>query len=585
MKLAGRLGYLFTEQHTRDNLRSLLKFLVLVALVIVFFSVLFHLLMLYEGRSHSWLTGLYWTLTVMSTLGFGDITFHSDLGRAFSVLVLLTGIVLLLVVLPFAFVRFFYAPWLEAQIRLKAPRSVPETMQDHLIIARYDVTAVGLVKRLRETGEPYVVIEPDMARAAQLHGEGISVIAGEIDSRETYVAARAAKARLLYANADDATNANVTLTSREVAPFLAVAALVESASAGDVLELSGAAHVLPLKQRLGEQLAARVVAGGQSGQVIGEFEGVTIAEFPVHNTELAGRTIRDTHLRERFGVTAIAYWERGHLFSAHPESLLGEYSVLVVAGTEPQIEDLDRRLRARGTNHHPVLVLGGGKVGRATARALTARGIQVHIVERAPERASRLAGLKAQVFYGEASDLAVLEQAGIRQTPSVVLTTNDDAMNIFLALYCNRLNPEARIVSRITHERNIEAIHRAGASFVLSYAWLGMQSVLALYQQRDLVILGEEVELFWVPVPHSLGGQTLGESGIGERAGLNVIGVRSPDALVVTPSAATELEPGAELILAGTPAQRRAFEEEFGVASFFAPGLPAVRARRLRPKL
>src|SRR5690606_30885382 len=147
--------------------------------VIVVFSVLFHLLMHLEGQRHSWLTGVYWTLTVMSTLGFGDITFHGDLGRAFSVLVLLSGIVLLLVVLPFAFIRFFYAPWLEAQIRLRAPRRLRAEVEDHLIITNYDVTAQGLVQRLQESGEPYVVIESDLTKAAQLHGEGVSVITGE----------------------------------------------------------------------------------------------------------------------------------------------------------------------------------------------------------------------------------------------------------------------------------------------------------------------------------------------------------------------------------------------------------------------
>jgi hypothetical protein len=50
--------------------------------------------MLYaEGRYHSWITGLYWTLPVMTTLGFGDITFASDIGRLFSIIVLLSGIV------------------------------------------------------------------------------------------------------------------------------------------------------------------------------------------------------------------------------------------------------------------------------------------------------------------------------------------------------------------------------------------------------------------------------------------------------------------------------------------------------------
>ena len=52
--------------------------------MILLYTVLFHLLMDYEGQEHTWLTGFYWTLTVMSTLGFGDITFHTDLGRGLS---------------------------------------------------------------------------------------------------------------------------------------------------------------------------------------------------------------------------------------------------------------------------------------------------------------------------------------------------------------------------------------------------------------------------------------------------------------------------------------------------------------------
>lgn len=55
----------------------------------------------------------------MSTPGFGDINFESDVGRAFTILVLLSGIVLLLIMPPFAFIRFFYVPWLEAQIHMQ----------------------------------------------------------------------------------------------------------------------------------------------------------------------------------------------------------------------------------------------------------------------------------------------------------------------------------------------------------------------------------------------------------------------------------------------------------------------------------
>ena len=84
--------------------------------------------------------------------------------------------------------------------------------------------------------------------------------------------------------------------------------------------------------------------------------------------------------------------------------------------------------------------------------------------------------------------------------PGSVVSTADDAQNAFLAVYCRRLNPDTRIVSRINHERNLEAIHRAGADSVLSYGTLGVQSLLSLVRGRETVIIGEGVDIFVEPV-------------------------------------------------------------------------------------
>ncbi|MGA1724285.1 MAG: ion channel, partial [Ilumatobacteraceae bacterium] len=88
--------------------------LIFVALVLIF-SFIFHELMAREGRSYSWPTSIYWTMTTMTTLGFGDITFTSDLGRSFSVVVLISGSAFLLVVLPFTFIQFVFIPWISAR--------------------------------------------------------------------------------------------------------------------------------------------------------------------------------------------------------------------------------------------------------------------------------------------------------------------------------------------------------------------------------------------------------------------------------------------------------------------------------------
>ena len=562
--IAPFVAFLLQDKGTRQNLGSFFKFLAVIAATVVAFSAAFRALMHFvEHRDYSWITSLYWTLTVMSTLGFGDITFQTDVGRAFSVLVLMTGLVMFVIVLPFAFIRYFYAPWLEAQIRLRVPREVPAETTGHVIICRWDPIARGLVDRLKAAAIPYFVIEPDPAQAGALHAEAISVVVGEVDSRATYAALRAEKARLVFANLDDATNTNVTLTVREQAPDVRVAAVADSDDAVDVLELSGATATFPLKRRLGEHLAARVDAGHIRAHVVGRYRDLLIAEFPVHKTGLAGKTIRQTTLKNLTGLTIVAYWDGGVLRPAHADATLGPYSVVVVVGTEEQVTLLDSLFVIYEPNENPVLVIGGGRVGVAAARALRERDVAVHLIEKCgPEGV--LADVADRVFIGDAADRDVLEAAGLAKAPSVVLTTNDDATNIFLAIYCRRLNPDVRIVTRITHERNLEAIHRAGADSVLSYASLGAKSLLALLRGHDLVVLEEGADIVVAPIGPALAGKTLAQSDIRARTGLNVIAVQKGDDVVTNPDASTVLPEGGEVIAIGSPEQRAAFVRAFG---------------------
>ena len=562
--LTPQLTYLLTQPENRSNLRALLQFVLALVAAVVLFSVGFHALMLYEGQDHSWLTGLYWTLTTMSTLGFGDVTFHTDLGRLFSLVVLMSGIVMLMIVLPFAFIRFFYAPWLEAQIHTQVPRKAPKDLADHVILCRADEIALTLVERLRELEIPHCVIEPDTSKAAALHADGLTVVAGDFDRLETFAACRAGEARLVVANLSDPENSNVALTVHEDYPELPIAAFAQELDSVDVLELSGANHVLPLRHRLGESLAGRVAVGPAHAQIVGRFKNLVIAEFPIENSGLAGRSIRDTQLRELTGLNIVGCWDKGHMVPAKPETVLQEHSVAVVVGTEEQISELDALFVIYWENEDPVVVIGGGKVGVAAAAALKRRGITVHLIEKASELRNALAAIADRVIIGDASDRKVIEDAGIQQAPSVVLTTNDDAMNIFLAVYCRRLNPATRIVSRINHERSLDPIHRAGANSVLSYSTLAVSSLLEIVLGSPATFLAEGVNLVIEPVPRRLVGMRLRDANIAEKTGLNVIGVQVEGGDVVNASAHTELDAHSELVMLGEAEQRDAFQKIFG---------------------
>jgi len=554
---------IFQQRNIGLNLQALLRTLIILAVFVGLFSVLFHVLMAWEGQEHSWLTGVYWTLTTMSTLGFGDITFQSDLGRAFSLVVLLSGLVLLMIVLPFAFIRYFYAPWIEAQVHSKTPREVPPEMQGHVIICNYDAIARELIHRLEVRGFEYVVIEPDPAKALAYTSDGVTVVRGTATAAETLAAVGAERARLVVVNVADATNSNITLALREHAPDIPIATFVDDIDALDVLEMSGADHVVALKHRMGEHLAAHALVGAETAHRVGSIGSLIIAEFSTQFTEFAGRTIQESGLRATTGLNVVGVWERSQIQPASPNRKLGNDDVIVVVGTEEQMDVLDEDILVPEPSSDPILLIGGGRVGHAAAEALTAQGQVVHVIEQDETLAASLEPVTDRVVIGNAANLDVMLDAGIRDTPSVLLSTHDDATNIFLAVYARRLNPGCRIVSRVTHEFNLDAVHRAGANFVLSESSLGAQVMVRVLLRGELIAIGENVEIFSVRLPDSLHAVPLAESGIGSKTGLQVVGLERNGKTLGTPSKDTRLVSGMDLLLMGTREQRQKFRELF----------------------
>ncbi|MDX1673211.1 MAG: ion channel, partial [Longimicrobiales bacterium] len=214
--LPAQFSYFVETTAMRRNLRLLMRFIAILIVLIVAYSVLFHVIMEYEGQDHSWVTGFYWTLTVMSTLGFGDITFQSDLGRIFSILVMVSGVMFLLIVLPFTFIQFFYAPWLEAQTRRRVPQEIPAAVSEHVLLATHDPVATSLIERLDALGRPYYLLEPELRRALELEEEGLNVVLGSPEDLETYRRTGVERAAMVVANVNDAVNTNISFTVREL---------------------------------------------------------------------------------------------------------------------------------------------------------------------------------------------------------------------------------------------------------------------------------------------------------------------------------------------------------------------------------
>jgi Trk K+ transport system NAD-binding subunit len=252
-------------------------------------------------------------------------------------------------------------------------------------------------------------------------------------------------------------------------------------------------------------------------------------------------------------------WERGKFEIPLPDSRISPNSVLVLAGSEEHLTQYDSIVGTSYTFTAPVVILGGGRVGFATAEALKERGIAFRIVE----SDKSLIEKDENYILGSAADIHTLERAGIREAPSVFITTHDDDLNIYLTIYCRRLRPDVQVISRATLERNINKLHEAGADIVMSYASLAVNTIVNILKPNEVLMLTEGLNVFRMQLPAMLVGKTLQETGLREKTGCSVVAIHSGGTMNISPNPYVPLEEGSELILIGTADAEKKLLNEF----------------------
>jgi Trk K+ transport system NAD-binding subunit len=253
--------------------------------------------------------------------------------------------------------------------------------------------------------------------------------------------------------------------------------------------------VFQLGEMMGEALARRVVGGGAASHIIGSFDKILIAETAVRGTDLVGRTVAELELPLRVGVNVIGIWDRSGFSIARPDTQIEFNTVMMLSGTREQLEAFDLAFMhmQEGQEASRVIVVGGGRVGIATAAFLARLGVDYRIIELEEKEVEPL-GDKA--VHGNAAHFHVLQKAGIIEAESIVITSNNDEIDIYLTIFCRKLRPDIQIISRATEPESVSKLHRAGADIVMSYASMGSNQILNYLQKSDTLMVAEGLSLF-----------------------------------------------------------------------------------------
>ena len=129
-----------------------------------------------------------------------------------------------------------------------------------------------------------------------------------------------------------------------------------------------------------------------------------------------------------------------------------------------------------------VLIAGGGKVGSNLARTLIRTGHEVTLIEQQPDKFDMLeAEFEHQVHKGDATELYVLERAGIRRPPDIVVAaTGDDEDNIIICQLARERYGVEQVIARVNDPRNQAYFDLLGIAPTVS----ATRSIMALIEHE-----------------------------------------------------------------------------------------------------
>jgi trk system potassium uptake protein TrkA len=148
-----------------------------------------------------------------------------------------------------------------------------------------------------------------------------------------------------------------------------------------------------------------------------------------------------------------------------------------------------------------VIIAGAGKVGWNLARELVANDQEVTLLE-SDHRRYRVVEeeLEHVVQYGDATELWVLDRAGIQRADLVIAVTGDDEDNIIICQVAKEKYGVERIVARVNNPRNLQHFKLLGVQPAVSATDLilrliehevpayGLVQLLALEEERLEII-------------------------------------------------------------------------------------------------
>jgi len=304
---------------------------------------------LIEGPNWSYFDALYMTAITLTTIGYQEVHPLSPAGRAFTIVLCLTGVFTLLYVAS-EMIRTVVSGELREDVGRRIMERTLADMRDHAIVCGLGRMGQRACKEFEAQGMPYVAIERDEHLLEDFTGRHGVYVHGDATSDEVLRKAGVERAKALLAVvASDAENLYITLSARLLNEKLAIVARAEEEGAEVKFRRAGANHVVSPYVTGGFRLAQAVIRP----TVVDFIELATRSDYTEMQIEeitlkpscpLVGQSLGERRVHQELGVTIVAIKRADGKLESNPSgsTVLEAGSTLIVLGHRDQLDRMEQ---------------------------------------------------------------------------------------------------------------------------------------------------------------------------------------------------------------------------------------------------
>ena len=219
------------------------------------------------------------------------------------------------------------------------------------------------------------------------------------------------------------------------------------------------------------------------------------------------------------------------------------------------------------------IVCGFGRVGEGIIENLRAAGRSVIAIDQQPGCCERAEGLGVLTVCGNAASAETLRAAAIDRAAAVLVSTGNDADNVYTVLSARAAAPHVPVIARANTNETVDRLTAAGATRVFSPHAAGAQQMTAyvlkpnvawaLAELLDAKSAGMTIEQVLIGPGSAYVGRTIGEVGLRQH-GVEVMAIGRDGGQQFLPAREEEIRPHDVLVMIGPPPNVQQFAEQAG---------------------